>query len=158
MHGTSFRQTNIYLNKKDKSRQPPVVEAVGSETFATWIQQGPFLLHIPLQHPLDGLRVEIRDLKLLLELLDLLLDELLGNLLFQITNSYIFAQAIKHSVLLPAPIAETYRMFILAQLFHVFSYLRLAKVNKIFNAANFYIEKHRSASYNLKTSFPKAQR
>ena len=42
MHGTSFRQTNIYLNKKDKSRQPPVVEAVGSETFATWIQQGPF--------------------------------------------------------------------------------------------------------------------
>mgnify|MGYP006879283015 CR=1 FL=1 len=28
MHGTSFRQTNIYLNKKDKSRQPPVVEAV----------------------------------------------------------------------------------------------------------------------------------
>ena len=35
MHGTSFRQTNIYLNKKDKSRQPPVVEAVGSETFAT---------------------------------------------------------------------------------------------------------------------------
>ncbi|KDS45121.1 hypothetical protein M099_4119 [Phocaeicola vulgatus str. 3975 RP4] len=49
-------------------------------------------------------------------------------------------------------------MFILAQLFHVFSYLRLAKVNKIFNAANFYIEKHRSASYNLKTSFPKAQR
>ena len=53
MHGTSFRQTNIYLNKKDKSRQPPVVEAVGSETFATWIQQGPFLLHIPLQHPLS---------------------------------------------------------------------------------------------------------
>ncbi len=53
MHGTSFRQTNIYLNKKDKSRQPPVVEAVGSEAFATWIQQGPFLLHIPLQHPLS---------------------------------------------------------------------------------------------------------
>ena len=35
----------------------------------------------------DGLRVEIRDLKLLLELLDLLLDELLGNLLFQIVES-----------------------------------------------------------------------
>ena len=46
MHGTSFRQTNIYLNKKDKSRQPPVVEAVGSETFATWIQQG----RLPLRH------------------------------------------------------------------------------------------------------------
>ena len=77
----------------------------------------------------------------------------IGNLLFQVTNSYTFAQTIKHSVLLPAPIAETYRMFILAQLFHIFSYLRLAKVNKIFNAANFYIEKHRSVSSNLKTWF-----
>ena len=35
----------------------------------------------------DGLRVEIRNLKLLLELLDLLLDELLGDLLFQIVES-----------------------------------------------------------------------
>ena len=35
----------------------------------------------------DGIRVEIRDLKLLLELLDLLLDELLGDLLFQIVES-----------------------------------------------------------------------
>ena len=154
MHGTSFRQTNIYLNKKDKSRQPPVVEAVGSETFATWIQQGPFLLHIPLQHPLS-VRKSNRECR---ANICLFTQRYIGNLLFQITNSYIFAQAIKHSVLLPAPIAETYRMFILAQLFHVFSYLRLAKVNKIFNAANFYIEKHRSASYNLKTSFPKAQR
>ena len=34
----------------------------------------------------DGIRVEIRDLKLLLELLDLLLDELLGDLLFQIVD------------------------------------------------------------------------
>ena len=155
MHGTSFRQTNIYLNKKDKSRQPPVVEAVGSETFATWIQQGPFLLHIPLQHPLSVRKRLETDSHIAVENN---LFEAVINLLFQITNSYIFAQAIKHSVLLPAPIAETYRMFILAQLFHVFSYLRLAKVNKIFNAANFYIEKHRSASYNLKTSFPKAQR
>ena len=154
MHGTSFRQTNIYLNKKDKSRQPPVVEAVGSETFATWIQQGPFLLHIPLQHPLS-----VRKSKQRMPCKHLpVYPTIHRQSLFQITNSYIFAQAIKHSVLLPAPIAETYRMFILAQLFHVFSYLRLAKVNKIFNAANFYIEKHRSASYNLKTSFPKAQR
>ena len=35
----------------------------------------------------DGLRVEIRNLKLLLELLDLLLNELLGDLLFQIVES-----------------------------------------------------------------------
>ena len=35
----------------------------------------------------NGIRVEIRDLKLLLELLDLLLDELLGDLLFQIVES-----------------------------------------------------------------------
>ena len=34
----------------------------------------------------DGLRVEIRNLKLLLELLDLLLDDLLGDLLFQIVD------------------------------------------------------------------------
>lgn len=42
-------------------------------------------------------------------------------------------------------------MFILAQLFHIFSYLRLAKVNKIFNAANFYIEKAAIfRKYNIK--------
>ena len=35
----------------------------------------------------DGLRVEIRDLKFLFDLLDLLLDELLGDLLFQIVES-----------------------------------------------------------------------
>ena len=35
----------------------------------------------------NGIRVEIRNLKLLLELLDLLLDELLGDLLFQIVES-----------------------------------------------------------------------
>ena len=34
----------------------------------------------------NGIRVEIRDLKLLLELLDLLFDELLGDLLFQIVD------------------------------------------------------------------------
>ena len=34
----------------------------------------------------NGIRVKIRDLKLLLELLDLLLDELLGDLLFQIVE------------------------------------------------------------------------
>lgn len=154
MHGTSFRQTNIYLNKKDKSRQPPVVEAVGSKHLQHGFNRGHsfFIFLSSILFPCGRANRECR------ANICLFTQRYIGNLLFQITNSYIFAQAIKHSVLLPAPIAETYRMFILAQLFHVFSYLRLAKVNKIFNAANFYIEKHRSASYNLKTSFPKAQR
>jgi len=116
MHGTSFRQTNIYLNKKDKSRQPPVVEAVGSETFATWIQQGHsfFIFLSSILFPCGRANRECR------ANICLFTQRYIGNLLFQITNSYIFAQAIKHSVLLPAPIAETYRMFILAQLFHFF--------------------------------------
>ena len=154
MHGTSFRQTNIYLNKKDKSRQPPVVEAVDPKHLQHGFNRGHsfFIFLSSILFPCGRANRECR------ANICLFTQRYIGNLLFQITNSYIFAQAIKHSVLLPAPIAETYRMFILAQLFHVFSYLRLAKVNKIFNAANFYIEKHRSASYNLKTSFPKAQR
>ena len=44
----------------------------------------------------NGVRVKIRDLKLLLELLDLLFDELLGNLFFQIFQIVDFASRCVH--------------------------------------------------------------
>ena len=140
MHGTSFLQTIFIQIKKT------------NHISHLWLRQ---LDPKHLQHRFNRGGRANRECR---ANICLFTQRYIGNLLFQVTNSYTFAQTIKYSVLLPVPIAETYRMFILAQLFHIFSYLRLAKVNKIFNAANFYIEKHRSASSNLKTSFPKAQR
>ena len=154
MHGTSFRQTIFIQIKKTNHISHLWLRQLDPKHLQHGFNRGHsfFLFLSSILFPCGRANRECRANICLFSL------RYIGNLLFQITNSYIFAQAIKHSVLLPAPIAETYRMFILAQLFHVFSYLRLAKVNKIFNAANFYIEKHRSASSNLKTRFTKAHR
>ena len=154
MHGTSFRQTIFIQIKKTNHISHLWLRQLGPKHLQHRFNRG-HAFFIFLSSILFSCGRTNRECR---ANICLFTQRYIGNLLFQVTNSYTFAQTIKYSVLLPVPIAETYRMFILAQLFHIFSYLRLAKVNKIFNAANFYIEKHRSASYNLKTSFPKAQR
>lgn len=126
MHGTSFRQTIFIQIKKTNHISHLWLRQLDPKHLQHRFNRGHsfFIFLSSILFPCGRANRECR------ANICLFTQRYIGNLLFQVTNSYTFAQTIKYSVLLPVPIAETYRMFILAQLFHIFSYLRLAKVNK----------------------------